>query len=186
MEQQGWVELANSPVSITDGTALASSASIATISPNATTNPPLTIAANRLFPGAMLRVIACGRFSTTGTPTLNLGVYYGGSGGTALATTGAITTTSGVTNVPWWLEVIIQCRAIGTSGTLFTQGLVHGISGTTGVSVVPIPASAPATVTVDTTAAKTIDITGTWGTSSASNTITCHMLSVEGMNLNLA
>ena len=184
MEAQPWVEVANSLPSITDGTTLASSASIATISPSASTNPALTFGANSLFPGAALRVTGAGRFSTTGTPTLNLGLYWGGSGGTALATTGAITTTSGVTNVPFWVSAIIVCRAIGTSGTLFTQGIVHGISGTVGVSVVPMPASAPAAVTVDTTSAKSLDLTATWGTSSASNTITLHNWIVEALNFN--
>ena len=172
MEHQTWVEVGNSPIPTADGTALASSVSLTAISPNSTTNPPFTIAANRLFPGAALRVTAYGRLSTTLTPTLNLGLYYGGTAGTALGTTGAITMTSGVTNVPWKLEALIVCRSIGTSGTLFTQGTVHGISGTAGVSVVPIPASAPAAVTVDTTASKTLDLGATWGTSSASNTIT--------------
>lgn len=182
MEVQSWVEIANGLVAIADGTALASSASIATISPNAATNPPITFGANTLFPGAAIRCTGYGRFSTTGTPTLNIGLYSGGSAGTALATTGAITTTSGVTNVPWWAQFLVVCRAIGTSGTLFTQGFVHGISGTVGVSVVPAPASAPAVATVDTTAAKSLDLTATWGTSSASNTITCHSWVVEALN----
>jgi hypothetical protein len=184
VEAQGWVEVANSLVAIADGTALASSATIGTISPNSSTNPPITFGANTLFPGAAIRVTASGRFSNTGTPTLNIGLYWNGSGGTALATTGAITTTSGVTNVPWRVEALIVCRAIGSSGTLFTQGFVHGISGTTGVSVVPLPASAPAAVTVSTVAAASLDLTATWGTSSASNTITCHQFLVEALNFN--
>lgn len=184
MEVQSWVELSNGLVAITDGTALASSASIGVISPNAATNPPITIGANALFPGAAIRVTAMGRFSNTGTPTLNIGLYSGGTGGVALSTTGAITTTSGVTNVPWWAQYLVVCRSIGTSGTLFVQGIVHGISGTVGVSVVPSPASAPAVATVDTTASKTLDLTATWGTSSASNTITCHSYVVEALNFN--
>lgn len=181
-QPQPWVQLVSSPAAVADGTALASSASIGVISPSSTTNPAITIPANSLFPGAALRVIAAGRMSNTGTPTLNLGLYYGGSGGTALATTGAITTTSGVTNVTWTAELWVVCRSIGTSGTLFTTGWCSGISGTAGVSNVPFPASAPAAVTVDTTAAKTLDFTATWGTSSASNTITLHQFLVESLN----
>lgn len=186
MEAQGWVELANSPAPTADGTALASSTTLTVISPNAATNPPFTIPANRLFPGAVIRVTAYGRFSTTGTPTLLLGLYSGGAAGVSIANSGAITTTSGVTNVPFKAEFLVVCRAIGTSGTLFAQGTAHGISGTVGVSVVPIPASAPAVATVDTTLAKTWDLCAQWGTSSASNTITCHLFVVEGMNVNLA
>jgi len=185
MQPQAWVELATNPVATADGTALASSTSLTAISPSASTNPAYTIPANRLFPGAAIRVRGYGRVSTTGTPTLLLGVYSGGAGGTALGTTGAITTTSGVTNVPWFLEALIVCRTIGSSGTLFTQGLVTGISGTAGVSAVPIPASAPAAVTVDTTTAKTLDLCAQWGTNSASNTITQHLWIVEGLNVSL-
>lgn len=186
MEPQSWVELSNAPAPQADGTTLASSASIAVISPSAATNPALTIAANRLFPGAAFKVIGSGRVSTTGTPTLTLGLYSGGTGGVKLADTGAITTTSGVTNVTWRFEAEVVCRAAGTSGTLFCTGYVSGISGTVGVSVVPVPASAPAVATVDTTAAKTLDLCATWGTSSASNTITCHNFLVMGLNCDLA
>lgn len=186
MEVQSWEALAQGLAPIADGTAYASSTTIAVISPNAATNPPFTVPANRLFPGAAFKVTATGRVSTTGTPTLNIGLYSGGTGGVALATTGAITTTSGVTNVPWLAEFWVVCRTIGTSGTLFVAGRVHGISGTVGVSVVPAPASAPAVATVDTTLAKTWDLTGTWGTSSASNTITVHQFLVESLNANVA
>lgn len=175
MELQPWLQLATGLAPTVDGTALASSTSIATISPNASTNPPFTVPAGSLFPGAAMLFLAGGRVSTTGTPTLNLGLYYGGSGGTALATTGAITTTSGVTSVPWFAALLVVCRTAGSSGTLFAQGIVTGISGTGGVSVVPMPASVPAAVTVDTTADKSIDFTATWGTSSSSNTITQHL-----------
>lgn len=178
MPYQSWISSLSGPLATADGSALANSVTLTDIS----AAPQITIPANFLYPGAALRVTASGRFSTTATPTLLLGVYYGAVAGTALGTTGAITTTSGVTNVPWRLEALIICRTIGSSGSLFTQGMVHGISGTVGVSVVPIPASAPAAVTVDTTAAKTLTIGAQWGTSSASNTITLHQMLVETLN----
>lgn len=187
MEHQDFVELVNSPLLAVDGTALASSASIGVISPSASTAPAWTLAANRWLIGGAIRVTAYGRVSTTGTPTLNVGLYSGGTGGVKLADTGAITTTSGVTNVPWKAEFVVVSRGIGTSGSLFCQGSVHGISGTVGVSVVPAcsgSASAPAAVTVDTTAAKTLDLCATWGTSSPSNTITCHLFLIESLNFN--
>jgi hypothetical protein len=163
------------PAPIADGAALASSTTLTDISPT----PALVVPANFLTPGTVLRVKARGRFSTTSTPTLLLGVYVGAVAGTAIATTGAITTTSGVTNVPWELEADVICRTVGASGTVLGMGFVRGISGTVGVSSVPLPASAPATVTWDTTAAKSLTIGAQWGTSSASNTITCHQFIVE-------
>ncbi|HKZ20295.1 MAG TPA: hypothetical protein VJQ57_09310 [Acidimicrobiia bacterium] len=163
------------PAHIADGSALASSTTLTDISPS----PPIVVPANFLAPGMALRVRAAGRVSTTSTPTLLLGVYVGGVAGTAICTTGAITTTSGVTNVTWGLEAWVVCRTIGSSGTVLGTGLAHGISGTVGVSTVPLPASAPATVTWDSTAAKSLTIGAQWGTSSASNTITCHQFIVE-------
>lgn len=185
MQVQDFVELVNSPVSITDGTALASSSSPTVISPAAAGNPAQTIAANALYPGSSLLVYAAGRVSTTSTPNLTLGIYSGGAGGTKLADTGTIATTSSVTNVTWNLFAMIDVRAIGTSGSLFTTGWVAGISGTVGVNTVPLPASAPAGVTIDTTAAHTLDLVATWGTPSASNTITCHQWKVLALNVNI-
>jgi len=160
---------------IADGTALANSTTLTDISPA----PNIVVPANFLTAGVALRVTARGRVSTTATPTLNLGVYVGAVAGAALGATGAITTTSGVTNVPWSLETLTIIRTDGATGTAFTQGFVSGISGTVGVSTVPIPASAPATVTWDTTAAKALTVGATWGTANASNTITCHQFIVE-------
>ena len=182
MEHQSWVELGNSPVPTADGTALASSASIGIISPNSSTNPPFTIPANSLFPGAALRVRASGRHSTTGTPTLTFGLYYGGTGGVALAATAAITCGSGVTNLTWSAMFEVVVRSIGTSGTVMAIGNVTGV----GSSIAFAPASAPAVATIDTTAAKTLDLCATWSASSASNTITCHSFLVEALNVNLS
>lgn len=167
-----------SVVHTADGASLNTSVALTDINPT----PHVVIPANALYVGNIWKVTAWGRVGTTGTPTLLLGVYWGGVAGTAVCTTGAITTTSGVTTVPWRLECYIICRSVGSSGTIIGQGWVHGISGTVGVSVVPMPASAPATVTVDTTAAKAVTIGAQWGTSNASNAIIQHGMLVEAVN----
>lgn len=178
MPVQFWSAMINSPADIADGTALANSTTLTDISPAKS----LVIPAQYLYPGQVFQVVANGRVSTTATPTLNLGIYYGAVAGTALGTTGAITTTSGVTNVPWRLEAWVKIKTKGATGTALTIGEVGGISGTAGVSVVPIPASAPADVTIDTTAAKDLTVGATWGTASASNTITCHQFFIIAWN----
>lgn len=188
MPIQGWNQVigvggGGGPVHRVDGTALGNSSVLTDISPV----PNITIPANALYEGQAIRVNAWGRVSTTSTPTLNLGVYWGAVAGTAIMTSGAITTTSGVTNVPWHLEGIIVVRSnpSASNATLFGQGWVHGVSGTVGVSVVPLcsaGAATPAVVTVDTTTAKALTVGATWGTSSASNTITCHLWTIEVMN----
>src|SRR5262245_50554453 len=86
-----WEALLNSPQPTAAGTALANSTTLTVIS----VAPQFTLPANFLQAGSALRFTAFGVFSTTVTPTLLLGVYYGGVAGVALATTGAITTGSG-------------------------------------------------------------------------------------------
>lgn len=159
----------------TDGAALASSTTLTEISAVA----DLVLGANELLVGSVLRVTAAGRYSTTGTPTLLLGLYYGGVAGVALAASAAITTPSGVTNLTWRLEALITVRSIGSSGTAMAIGEVKGISSATGVNL--LPASAPAVATIDTTAAKALVLGAQWGANSASDTITCHQFLVESV-----
>lgn len=124
-----------------------------------------------------MRVYAAGRFSTTGTPTLLVGLYYGAVAGVAICATSAITTASGVTNLTWEFEASFRVRTVGTSGTALGTGKLYGVPAATSVNMAP--ASAPATATIDTTAAKALTIGAQWGTSSASNTITCHHFDVD-------
>lgn len=127
--------------------------------------------------GSLVRFVAAGRFSTTATPTLLIGLYYGAVAGTAIMTTGAITTASGVTNLTWRFEGEFRVRTVGSSGTALGTARMHGVPSATAVNLAP--ASAPATATIDTTAAKALTIGAQWGTSSASNTITCHHFDLE-------
>jgi len=179
---QTWASLAGGVASTTDGTPLASSASIATISPNATTNPPLTIRAGALFRGAVLRVTAAGRHSTTGTPTLTFGLFANGSGGTLLASSAALTCSNNAANLAYFIDVLVRCDTIGSSGALIVEGSVT----LGGVGAFSIPASSPAAVTVSTVAAMSLDLTATWSASSASNTITNHLWVVQGLNADVA
>lgn len=172
----GYDSLANFPV-YGPGTALASSTTLTSISPA----PDYTIPAGSLTVGSSFRVTAHGVFSNTSTPTLLIGVYYGGVAGTALVASSAITTTTTVTNVPWHLEYVFTVRATGTSGSIFGHGWLDLGTSVSAVSHVPLPQAANAAVSVDTTTSKTLVIGAQWGTSSASNTITCHHLLVENL-----
>lgn len=174
--QQTWVAPI-APVNTSDGTALASSTTLTDISPV----PQITIPANFLVPGSRLEVEASGKFSNTGTPTLLLGVYWGGVAGTKLAATGATTTTTAATNWPWRIKANIDVRAIGTSGSFVTTGFVWLATSLTAFSTIPIDAAAVAAVSVDTTTAKTLTIGAQWGTSNASNTTTCVSVMVKSV-----
>lgn len=163
------------PLHTTDGTAYASSTTITDVSPL----PPIVIPANLLEVGSLLRMSAWGTFSNTATPTLLLGFYYGAVAGTALAATSAITTTTGATNWQWRIEYEGRVRSIGSSGTIMGGGWIDLATSLTAVTHRPIPETALATVTIDTTSAKSLTVGATWGTNSASNTLTCKHFDVE-------
>jgi hypothetical protein len=164
------------PLHTANGTALANTVTLTDVSPA----PNIVLPANFAESGTEVEIRAMGEFSTTGTPTLLIGVYYGGVAGLALAATAAITTASAAASFPWQLDYRGVFRTIGSSGTINGQGRLYlGTSLVVG-SVNFLPATAAArTVTVDTTSAKAITIGAQWGTASASNTLTCNDISVK-------
>jgi hypothetical protein len=114
--------------------------------------------------------------STTGTPNLTLGVYYGGVAGTALATTGALATGSGLSNAIWELELRCRVDSVGTSGSIRSTGKVVGINGT---QMLPATSSSGNLVSsLDTSTAKILTVGALWGTASASNSIQCTQFDV--------
>lgn len=164
------------PLHTADGAALASSTTLTDVSPT----PNITLPANVLEVGMDVEIVAELQFSTTGTPTLLLGLYYGGVAGTALAASSAITTGSAAAAWPAILRYAGRVRAVGSSGSIVGHGeLLLGTS-LTAFSSRPIPETAAArTVTIDTTTAKAITLGAQWGTSSASNTLTCNRIGVR-------
>jgi len=175
MSRQYWVSPLP-PLHVADGTALASSTTLTDASPS----PPIVLPANLLELGSELEISAFGQFSNTGTPTLLLGFYYGGVAGSALAASSAVTTTTGATAWPWMLEYRGVVRSVGTSGSIVGQGVLRLGTALTAFTVRPIPeVAASRTVTIDTTAAKSITLGAQWGTSSASNTLTVNDISVR-------
>lgn len=177
MPMMTWESLLNSPQPTAAGTALANSTTLTDISQA----PQFTLPANFLQAGSALRLTAHGVFSNTGTPTLIVGFYYGGVAGIALAATAATTTTTGATNWSWRAECLVTVRSTGSSGTAWTQGQFANPTALTTQSSIVMPGTAPAAVTIDTTAAKTLTVGAQWGTASASNTITLHGFYVESL-----
>lgn len=166
------------PLQFADGTAYASSASITDVSPGGTTSP-IVIPAGSLTEGSMLIIRAAWTASNTGTPTLLSGFYYGGTAGTALAATTAITTTTAMTNWQWSMEYQGVIQSIGSSGKIMGRGHILVPTSLTAWTMRPIPETAMAQVTIDTTTSKSITLGLTWGTSSSSNTATAKFMSVE-------
>lgn len=163
------------------GTPLASSVALTDV----TAAPQFTIGSSvpLLNVGQRLRVIAQGVFSTSGTPTLLLGVYYGGvSAALPLVATAATATGSGAAAWPWRIEADLLCQSVGTSGTIFTRSRLYLPTSLTAWTVSPLPVTNAAATTVDTTTSKALTIGAQWGTSSASNTLTLQTFDVEALN----
>ena len=147
--------------------------------------PDVTIPANYMADGRVLRLRAFGKLSTTATPTIIFAIRWGGVAGTLLATTEAITCASGAANTAWALEAIIQTRSNGATGSLFVMGEIQVnltastvTAGAFGVSGF----DAPAAVTADLTTDKALSLTADWSAASASNTLTGHLYVGESMN----
>jgi len=144
----------------------------------------MTIPANDLVAGAIFRMRVVGVASVTGTPTMTFRTRIGGTGGTQLSTSGSITFSSGVQNKPWGVEFYMTCVTTGASGTMrawgqttenfATAGNGPTISGAT--SRLDVSTSA---ITSDTTIARDLVVTATWGTASASNTLTSFIAVIE-------
>lgn len=162
-----------------DGTAVANTTTETIIFQN------VTIPANYMADGRAIRLRAFGKLSTTGTPTITFAIRWGGVSGTVLATSEAITCSTGSANTAWSIEAIIQTRSNGAAGSLFVMGDVvvnltasTNTSQTFGVSGF----DAPAAVTVDLTTDTALSITADWSAASASNTLTGHIYTGESLN----
>lgn len=132
----------------------------------------LTIKANSLQKGTIIRGVLKGTISNTGTPDLTVtagltttaGVY------TAYATTGAVTMTT-VSGVAFITEFEFVIKEVGSSGTILGQ--ISRTYDSTTKNVVPASAS------IDLTVDYTIDAKLTWSAASASNTCTVTYAYVE-------
>ena len=146
----------------------------------------VTIPANYLQDGRVLRLRAFGKLSTTGTPTIKFGLRFGtATGGVLLWQTEAITNGSAVTSINWSLEVVVQVRTNGSTGTLIAMGdvMVNTSTSANVSQAVSVSGSdLPATASCDFTADTALTLTATWGTASASNTLTGVIMTIESLN----
>lgn len=184
MSLQSWVEtLVTAQV---DGTAITAAAATSAIPAAA----KITLPNNFFYIGRMLKIFAMGRISnavtTPGTARFDVRL-----GGTVVFDTAALNLNIvAKTNVPWWLEIELTCRAIGSG----TNSNLMGIASFQSESVIGSPANtaggngsllapvgAPAVGSgFDNTLANTLDLffTQTVGTGS----LTLHQYRVQSMN----
>ena len=173
-----------------NGTAVSNTATETILFPN------ITIPANYMQDGRVLRLKAYGRWSNTVTiaSTLTWRIRWGGVAGTVLfASPAVITPATATTDAIWSFEGLIQTRSNGSSGSLFAMGEVgifedaaptfgtvtnYGVvmgGGSAGVAT-------PAAVTVDLTADTALSLTIQWDETGASNSIQGHIYTVESLN----
>jgi len=176
MSRQFWCETL--AWATADGTAIANTTAETIIMPN------ITIPANYLQDGRALRLRLQGKHSTIATPTLILRVRWGGVAGTLICLSPTFTAGSGITNNLFEIEVMIQVRANGATGTVVAIGYatVQGATAPATQMMCVGGASAPAATTVDLTADTALSVTAQWGTASASNTLTGMNYVVEAIN----
>lgn len=192
MSRQFWSETVSWATA--SGTAINTSTTETILFPN------VTIPANFLQDGRCLRLRAFGAYGTTATPALTFAVRWGGVAGTVLAKSGASVTTSAVgggasMTATWSLEVLIQVRSNGSSGTLMSNGEVTLYTSTLGTAgtvtnygmTVPVVSGStggttPVAVTADLTADTALSLTALWGTNNAANNIQGLNYTIEALN----
>lgn len=131
----------------------------------------LTVAGGAHTLGTIWLERLVGVYGTTGTPTLTItsGFKNAASTYTAICTTGAITMPSSVTNMDFEIVAETVIKALtGTNNVIQRLVLNYRSAAATMLSVVIASTAA----TVDLTQNQTFEVQATWGTASASNTIT--------------
>lgn len=167
-----------------DGTAISATVTETIIFPN------VTIPANFLQDGRVLRLTAFGRHTSAGQ-TVTIRTRWGGVSGTVIAATGAITAPTATAGI-WKAEGIIQTRTNGSSGTVygFLEFWICDDAASSAGSATSIPGiglggsagvATPAAVTLDLTADTALSLTGTFGTA-GSNAMTGHVYIIEALN----
>lgn len=124
-----------------------------------------TMPAGFLIAGRTIYLSWYGTIADLLTPTLIIKFEVNG---TAVATSTTLTLPALTGTVSCSCEVMMTCRTVGSSGTVFTQGLFKIDNASVGVFSGMVNT---ATNTVDTTVSRALDLTATWGTASASDTI---------------
>jgi hypothetical protein len=172
--------------------ATASGATVSTAAVETILMPNVTIPANYMQDGRNLRCRVFGQWTTTGsTPTQIFAFRWGGVAGTMLCKTAAITTVASQTAAGWELDVVMQTRSNGSSGTIMANGrcsMYAGVattiaSATGNAAVTPMMNGGtvtPAVATVDLTADTALSITGIGSTTAL--TIIGLQYTIESMN----
>jgi hypothetical protein len=136
-----------------------------------------TLPAAFLVAGKTVRVRIEGYVSNLATPTIQIKIKLGA---TIILDTTAVTMTTITGSMRFKVEGTLTCRTTGASGTIFSQGDVKYFSIASTANNIDMVNTT--TTTIDTTASQAIDVTCTWGTANASNTISSTNTTIEILN----
>lgn len=156
------------------GSIVAASAAVSNTATETAFDKTITIPANLLSVGAVLRISGRVRVTSgnsTNTLTLKLKV-----GSQVILTTAAVDVTDGGGDIGVF-SAEVTVRTIGASGTLTASGS-SGL-GVIGTATMRVDGLAAASFTADTTAALVISATATWSVASASNSCQLEDLSAS-------
>lgn len=126
--------------------------------------------------GTLYKIRIFGNVQTTGTPTLQVIAYLGGIGGSIVFNTGAATMQT--VNGRFWLDIDLLITAIGAAGSVSGFGKLQYSSAGAGAITLTTNVGANVTSPIDFTANQAIDVSITWGTANANNSIQVFGLSV--------
>jgi hypothetical protein len=138
--------------------------------------------------GKVYRLTAGGIISNTATPTTlwtpTFGTSATPSSNLSLGATTTVASPTGLTNAPWYLELIFGFRAIGvaaSTATIVGHGNVN-IGGGAAAASQTLVMGGTVVTTADNTTAQAVVVDFTWGTASVSNTVTCQGVFLQSLN----
>jgi hypothetical protein len=146
------------------------------------------INAQDLLAGKAYRLYCGGVISTTGTPTIIFNPTFGQSvtpaSNIALGASITLTTGTGLSAVPWYAEFTLGIRSLGiaASGSTGTGNGFVTIGGPAATASQTVAIGATVPTTLDHTTAQGLCLDVTWGTASASNTITAQWTLLTSLN----
>lgn len=138
----------------------------------------LTILANTLMAGSVIKIKMFGKVSTTAVnPALRIRVTLGSNNIIDVVTIGTHIDNP-ITDRQFVMELNLICRSTGLSGTVIGEGYwMYNSSGNNPGAWETAPMLTTSTVTVDTTSNQTLDVIGSW--SNAGQNLTIYNAYVE-------
>lgn len=190
MSKQSWVETLVTATAV--GTAVTNTVTATSLLTGTAAQAKYTLPANHFdYVGRQIYIRAAGRLSNVVTTPGNLtfDVRFGGTvvfNGAAMAMS-----TTAHSNLPWWLEIWLTCRTIGSTANLMGQARVSGqplsLTAVADSTTTPATLLAPNTAPTvgnnfDATVSQQVDLFSTFSVANASNSIQLEQYMLQSLN----